>query len=112
MSQTWPIKRGDREPKFSAKLAVDNAGQDLTGCSVKFIMKKPGAATPKISAAATIDQTVDSSTFGDVSYSWGATDTDELGLFRAEFEVTFANGNKRTWPADGYLLIQVVEDLG
>ena len=106
---SFNIKQHDRSPAFSVTLeAPAGTAIDLTGCSVKFIMTLDGATTAAVSAAATIDSAAD----GEVSYSWGATDTETAGLYRAEFEVTFAGGTKRTFPANDYLYINILPDLG
>lgn len=105
---SFNIKRNDRSPSFTSTLeAPAGTPVDLTGCNVKFIMTKDGESSPKVNAAATIDSVLD----GEVSYSWGVTDTDTAGLYRAEWEVTFAGGVKRTWPAEDYLYINVQADL-
>lgn len=106
---SFSIKRNDRSPAYEVTLeAPAGTPVDLTGCSVKFIMTLEGSSTAKVDAAAVVDSAAD----GEVSYSWGATDTDTAGLYRAEWQVTFAGGIKRTFPADGYLYVNVVADLG
>lgn len=104
---SWPIKKGDREPAYTGQLLVGGAPVNLTGRSVRFIMKHSVTGAVKVAVAATITD----ATNGRVSHSWGATDTDTVGLYRAEWEVTSA-GLKRTFPAKGYLYIEVWDDLG
>lgn len=108
------IKRNDTLPKLAATLTTDGAAYNLTGASVKLIMKVEGATTPKVNSAATI---VDASA-GKVEYLWDdvAGDTDTEGLYDCEFEVTDANGDILTFPngADGtnYFTVEIKEDLG
>ncbi len=107
---SFNIKKGDRSPGYSVTLeAPAGTPVDLTGTSVKFIMTLDDGVTttPKIDAVATIDD----EEAGEVTYSWGATDTNTAGLYRAEWEVTFAGSIKRTFPADGFLYINVIGDL-
>ncbi len=104
---SFTLKQNDRSPPITASLTAGGAAVDLSGCTVKFIMRAPEASSTKVNATATIV----SATAGTVSYSWGATDTDTAGLYRAEWEVTFAGGIKRTWPAEDYLYVLVVADL-
>jgi BppU N-terminal domain len=104
---SWPIKRGDREPAFAGQLLVNGRPVDLTGRTVRFLMKHATTGELKVNASATIDNPIE----GRVSYAWGPTDTDTVGIYRAEWEVTSA-GRPRTFPARGYLFIEVVEDLG
>lgn len=102
------LKRGDRLPLLDRTLLDENDDAvDLTGATVRFIMRAYGATNPKISAAATV---LDAPT-GRVRYSWTANDTDTAGHYQAEFEVTFSNGRKETFPNDHHLTVDVVADL-
>jgi hypothetical protein len=103
---SWPIKKGDREPAFTSQLLVAGEPVNLTGRSVRFLMRHAVTGTLKVNAAATI---VDAEN-GRVSYAWAAGDTDTPGLYKAEWEV-MSGGLRRTFPPRGYLHIEVVEDL-
>lgn len=100
---SFGIKRNDRAPSLEVTLG----GIDLTGTTATFIMKLQGAATPKVSAPATVIAATSS-----LRYDWGATDTDTIGMYQAEFEVTFAGGIKRTFPGNDYLYVLILPDLG
>lgn len=103
------VKRGDRHPHIDATLLnPDGTAVDLSGASVKFLMRSVLGGVLKVNASATV---VDAAA-GQVSYVWGATDTDTAGDYRAEFEVTFGDGTKLTVPNDSYLPVTVLEDLG
>lgn len=102
-------KKGDRLPLLDVILEnTDESEVNLTGCTVKFIMKLLGGTTAKVDAAATVMSAAD----GEVRYSWGATDLDTVGIYRGEFEVTDSGGLKRTFPSTGYVAIVVSDDLG
>lgn len=102
------IKRHDRNPPLSSVLeAPADTAVNLSGATVKFIMTLLGASSAKVNAAATIV----SATGGSVTYAWGASDTDTSGLYIAEWEVTFGDGTKRTFPENDYLYVNVVADL-
>lgn len=97
---TFPIKRGDTAPALRFALLPETV--DLSGASVVFVMDGLGRlpahvieATPPV-----------------VQYDWQPGDTGRPGLHRAEFEVTYSDGTIETWPNAGYLLVQIVEDLG
>lgn len=108
---TTTIKRNDREPPFRAKLFQDGDAAALAGASVRFLMKLEGAmpsSPAKVSSLATVEDAA----AGIVRYDWAAGDTDAPGSYRAELEVTYANGKTRTFPNEGYLAIRVVGDLG
>ncbi len=104
----FTVKRNDRLPEITA-LLKDPAGAavNLTGATVKFLMRSPNAASAKVNAAGAI---VDAAS-GSVKYAWAAADTDTAGRYRAEWQVTFADGRLETFPNAGYLEIAVVEDL-
>lgn len=104
------IKQNDRRPNLVAHLKnADGTPLDLTtATSVKFIMSKQGAATPKINKVST---TVSSATGGIIEYHWVDGDTDTIATYRGEFEVTWATGITQTLPEDDYIKIVVMNDL-
>lgn len=101
MPQPFVIKKGDRAPSLEASFGVS-----LAGGTVAFTMapKAPGSA-PKVNAAAAV--VVDAAK-GWVRYDWGATDTDTVGVYLAEFVATLAGGIKRSEPSSTYLEIHVI----
>lgn len=109
----FSIKRGDRKPALRVNLSTRNAdgttsAVTLVGATVQFRMKAPGARTPKIAYAATIEN----SATGTVRYDWQDGDTDTARAdYRAEFRVTFADDTVETFPGRGYLTIEITEDL-
>ena len=108
----FTLKRNDTRPKIQAQLTQDGNPYDLTGSTVKFIMKQDGAGSAKVDSAATI---VDAAN-GDVEYAWSAVDTDTEGDYNAEWEVTDGSGDVLTFPnghdtAPQYITVEVVEDL-
>lgn len=96
------IKKGDRYPSISARLST---GKSITGGSVKFRMRKQGVsgAALKVDAAAVIVN----GTTNDVRYDFAAIDTDEIGAFDAEWEITYADGKRETVPNDGFFTVRV-----
>lgn len=48
---------------------------------------------------------------GVVQYAWATGDTDTIGKYKGEFEVTFVGNLKQTFPNDDYLLIEIKADL-
>lgn len=105
---SFVIKRNDLGPDLGITIeAPAGTAVDLTGTTVRFHMKLPGASSAKVDAAANIDSATD----GEVSYTWQSGDTDTAGLYLAEFEVTFAGSVVRTFPVDDYLYVNVLPDL-
>lgn len=102
------IKRNDTDPPITATLQDSNGAVDLTGSTVKFIMKSPDNNTAKVNSPATISDAVN----GQVQYFWQQGDTDTAGLFFAEWEVTLPSGKVATFPNNTFNSIMITEDLG
>lgn len=102
------IKRGDTRNAIKAVLK-DGTGAlvDLTECEVKFHMA-PLNRSATISRAAHVEDAA----AGEVWQVWAPGETDMAGIYRAEFEVIYQDGRRETFPNNGYISIQVVEDLG
>jgi hypothetical protein len=49
---------------------------------------------------------------GAVTYPWVVGDTDTLGLYVQEWEITFVGGKTSTFPSNGYNQIAILRDLG
>lgn len=102
------MKRGDTAIPFTDSLLVAGAPVvGLAGATVKFLLEK-----------------------GQSAYSWDATITDEvsaavefdpagadppfplvLGDYSQEWEVTFANGKKLTFPTADHHTVKILKDL-
>lgn len=102
-------KQHDTYPQIRVQL-FDSAGTpiDITSSSINFIMRTvPGTAAPKVNASATI---VDAPN-GIVGYTPIGANTDTVGDFMAEWQVTFPGGAKQTFPNPGYDTITITSDL-
>lgn len=109
MPADFHIKVGDTTPAITSSLLdADGNAVNLTGATVKFIMRRKGASTAKVNAAATVVTPL----AGTVSYTWITADTDTAGKYEAEWEVTFAGGAKQTFPNNKHLWVEVLRDLG
>ena len=105
----FKIQQHDTSPQLVGTLkdASDNA-IDLTGATVKFLMRRISSTTAKVDASATV---IDEDA-GRVKYVWQTGDTDTAGTFQGEFEVTYTSGEIETFPNDGYIGIEVLDDIG
>jgi hypothetical protein len=102
------IKRGDTRHAIKAVLKdANDTPVDLTDCSVNFHMA-PLNRPAVISRAAHIENAA----AGEVWVVWGPRETDMAGVYRAEFEVIYDDGRHETFPNDGYISIQILNDLG
>ncbi len=102
------IKTNDTAPQLIVTL-TDAAGNkvNLTGATARLHMKKYGASSLKVDAAATIAN----ATTGKVSYDWSALDTDTAGTYYGEIEITYSDSKVETFPNNGYFTIIIHEDL-
>lgn len=103
---TVTIKRNDTKDNIKATLSNESGPVDLTGATVRFLMSKRW--TVKVDRPTDIKDAVN----GVVWMVFEQGDTDETGLFFAEFEVTFPDARKETFPNDSFILIDIISDLG
>ena len=110
------IKKKDSSPALRV-ICQDDSGTavDLTGNSgVNFHMYlrddfNSGSGAIKVEAAATVVDAVN----GIVEYEWATdgTDTDEVGTYFGEFEVSWVAGGRTTFPNYTYISISIIDDL-
>lgn len=102
------IKQNDTSPAMLATLQDANGTAiNLTGASVRFHMRTIGSTQTVVDAAATVVTPLS----GIVRYNWIAADTDTIGSYQAEFEVTYADASIETFPNDGYIRVEIVDDI-
>ena len=105
---TFYIKQNDTRPIMSATLIDGNGSTvNLDGATVAFKMRAVGGSTAKVDASASIAE----ATKGKVTYTFTASDTNTVGEYEGEFEVTFAGGGIQTYPNNKYIEIEVVDDI-
>lgn len=113
MATSKTYKRNDTGPPITIQCLDGNLPQNLTGAtSAKFLMgtiDANGVSTITVQGAMTFDA---DRTTGKVTYTWGATDLAVTGEYKAEVEITWSNGQRQTFPSEGYLTIAVVSDVG
>jgi hypothetical protein len=103
---TVNIKQNDTKGIFSDTLTVDGVPVNLTGCTVKFLLRKPGIAV--ISQTATVAAALT----GDVTYQPVLADVSKVGKYQQEWEVTFGDNRILTFPNGGYNTVIIGDDLG
>lgn len=102
------IKQNDTQPAFQAILE-DGGGDpiNLDGATVRFHMRAVGSSAVKVDASASVISAIN----GIVRYSWSAADTDTIGSYQAEFEVTYSDASIETFPNNGYVRVEIVDDI-
>jgi hypothetical protein len=102
------LKQNDTSPSIRAKL-VDGSGVtvNLAGCAIRFHMRPGFGGAIKVDAPASV---IDSAT-GVVQYNWAPADTDVVGQFIGEFEVTFPGGIIETFPNYTNLQITISPEI-
>lgn len=102
------IKQNDTSPYMLATLKDANeVAVDISDATVRFHMRPIGSTTVTVDAAAVI---VDEDN-GIVRYEWDAADTATVGSYQAEFEVTYIEGDIETFPNNGYIRVEIIDDI-
>lgn len=105
---TFFIKENDTVPSIRATLQNGSGNAvDLIDASVRFHMRAISGGSATVDAAATIVNAAN----GLVQYNWSAADTAEVGSFQAEFEVTYSDGTVETFPSNGYIRVEIIDDI-
>jgi len=105
---TFYVKQNDTTPSLRAALKNgDNDAIDLTNATCRFHMRKIGSTTVSVDEAA---QIVTEAT-GIVQYNWTASDTATVGSYQGEFEVTYPDNTIETFPNNGYIRVEITDDI-
>lgn len=107
------IKQGNLIPTLSARLAFADPAESLSNfiglsTAVTFTMRFRGGTKTITDQPATV--TAAGAGWVDVEYVWQAGDTDETGLFFAEFQFT-VDGKTLDAPTNGFISIRVIPGL-
>ena len=101
------MKQHDTWPPLVAVLSDVNGPLDLTGATVKLILK-PTTGSNIVGSCSIVAPAAD----GRVRYNWVVGDTAAVSAFTGEFEITWGDGTVGTVPNDSYFTLAVVADLG
>lgn len=108
-------KRGDTREPFRSLLAAGGVPVALTADdTVRFLMvQRVGSkAVQAVAGVLAPDSDPSDPYHGWVTYQPTAGDVDTAGIFRQEWEVTFVDGTKATFPSPEYNEVVIYEDLG
>jgi hypothetical protein len=102
------IRQGDTTPAFTQTITDQNGNAvNLTSATVTFVMRQLSSSTPTVNAAMVITD----ATAGQVQYNWSTVDTATPGVYMAEIHCVLSGGGSYTYPNEGYLEIEVQENL-
>ncbi|MBF9042942.1 BppU family phage baseplate upper protein [Rhodobacterales bacterium HKCCE4037] len=107
--ESFKIKTGDSSPTLAYALR-DGAGAavNLTDATVVFHMRLKSTGAVAIEDGTV---TILSESGGTVAYPWQAGDTDDAGIYEAEFEVTYSDSAVETFPNLGFIEVVISEDI-
>jgi len=104
---SFNIKQNDTSPSLQATLKdAQLVPVDITAATVKFHMKSIDGSI-KVNETMTITD----ADGGVVQYDWQVGDTDTVGAYYVEFQVTYADASVETFPNNGSLVVSVVREL-
>lgn len=110
---TYTIKRRDTAPIIQ-DILLDSTGTavNLTSATVKFHMTSWDGVTVVVAAGSVTGWNGGAlGNNGQVEYAPASGDVANAGVFKAEWEVTFAGGKIETWPNDGWAVVDITGDL-
>jgi hypothetical protein len=108
MSASVTIKSYDTGIQFTDALKLAGAAYNLTGCSLKFIIRLKGVTAADAFADAA---TIVSAVAGTVSYLPGAGFPTDVGKYQQEWEVTTPLNRVITFPGGEYNEVKIITDL-
>ena len=94
MIKDFKIKRNDLQPYYRAQLKDADGNINLTGASVIFTLRDLNGNKKVDGESANITDNA----LGYVEYRWSGTDTDTIGEYRGEFQVSPSGSGKFTLP--------------
>ncbi len=107
--KTLQITVHDLQPYYYFHFRDSNGNIDLTGATLRTTLKNIETGTRVINRA-TDRTTVTSATGGLGEVRWSAGDTDVIGIYALEIEVTPSSGGKFTFPPRGErALVEIVK---
>lgn len=102
------MKRGDTYIEEFKLTWNDGSAIDLTEADhVNFICLLDGALSPKIDAPTTISDAAN----GMVAYDFKLEDTNNPGMYKYEFQITYNSGDILTVPSNQTLWLLILDDL-
>ncbi len=104
------IKKNDLQPYYYAQVKdSDSAVVGISGATIRCTMKAAGGAIKIDRQTAGINIT--DATNGKFEYQWQSGDTDTVGKYYIEFEITPSSGGKFTLPPNNDAIVMIFDSL-
>jgi hypothetical protein len=101
------IKQNDTSPSILAELKdANNTPVNLTAATAKIFIKSVDG-TLKVNE----DLQIINAALGVVRYDWQVGDTNTVGTYSVEFQVTYTDGAVETFPNTGSIALVVTKEL-
>jgi hypothetical protein len=101
------MKQGDTMPALRAMLVEDDNEFNLSEYTVTMKMKLANADSLTVDDSVTIEQP----DRGIVTYDWNSGDTEMNGTYNIEFVAEHNDGNKLSFPNNGFGRVYIEEGL-
>ena len=103
----WTLKQNDDAPAIEALLSYDDGSVPSSMSSVvcKIRLSSGGSLV-----TGGTDSIMDAGT-ARVRHDWSDGGIAAPGTYNVEWEVTFTGGRKTTFPAQGYMTLEITDDL-
>jgi hypothetical protein len=113
----FKLKQNDTLPTLPFRILQPDGEtpQDLTDAtSITMVVRTKGAQStaPPLFKKPCTKLTQTGADIGRGYYAWVAADTATAGAFEYELEIIWTDGGIQTVPADGYLDLVIVDDIG
>lgn len=105
--RTFTIKENDTAPELIAILKDINGPVNLATAISVILHMGPKRGPLKINSPVLVSNP----SAGEVTYQWQTVDTNNPGIYHAEFEVHWNDGRIETFPSEGVLYIEVTEEI-
>lgn len=108
---TFKIVQGDTSPALRSTLRDNSVPVPIDGYDeVKFHVENEYDEVI-IDASSTGRVNVVDPSVGDVEYAWADGDTSDVGTYYGEWQVTYGDGSNETFPSEGKIEIEIVEEI-
>ena len=112
---TFTIRQNDTSPDLSSQLRDDGVPIDLTGVAeVQFHMENEFSEVVVDRSSNQGNVLFEDKEMGRVAHVWEPKDTEQVGTYRAEWQVNFgtdSNPDWETFPTEGAIIVEVTEEI-